>query len=190
MANAANQKRGTTSEAVRKYFKKHRRESVQEAIDGLKAQGVEASKALVSKIKYSDRKAGGVKRGGKRKATAARRASAGSTGTASGETKADAIRDAFAVLGRRSRPRDVIAHLGEKGIIVSSSQVIGVRKAMKRRKPKSVEPEAATSKPAAAPEPTNGAIRFEHLIEAKKLADMLGGVEAARGALAALEKLI
>ena len=111
----------------------------------------------------------------------------GENGAGGGNTKAQAIRDAYGRLGPRTRPRDVIADLSSQGIVVSSAQVSMVRKAMglrkrRRRGARAVE-RVSTARS------SEGTVSVSDLIAVKHLADQIGGVKAARKALETLEKL-
>ncbi len=183
------------SDAVRAYLKAHPDASQKDIASGLAAQGVEASVSLINKIKYGKPK---VKRSRKAKAgrpsahrngkPAARKAGASKAATGKAEThkagtsKAQAIRDAFATLGRSTRPRDVIAHLDAQGVKVSAAQVSVLRKTKAKRK--------AAKAGSATRQATAGALelKLEHLIAAKKLTDQVG-LQAARKALDILARL-
>jgi hypothetical protein len=111
----------------------------------------------------------------------------GAGGVAVASTKSQAIRDAYARLGPRTRPRDVIADLKSQGIAVSSAQVSMVRKSMgirkRRRRAGTVERTAPTTRTA------EGSVSVSDLIAAKQLADQMGGVKVVRKALETLERL-
>lgn len=99
-----------------------------------------------------------------------------------GGANAQAIRDTFAKLGRKAKPSEVIADLKGQGITASYSQVSTIRKSVFKRGPK---PGGASTRAVAAVD----SISVKHLVEAKKLAEKLGGIEAVRHALSALSKL-
>jgi hypothetical protein len=99
----------------------------------------------------------------------------------SGVNKAQAIRDQFAVLGAGARPKDVIAALAEKGIKVSSAQVSNIKSGLRGKRKKKGGRRAQTS--------VNGAVSLAALLEAKRLAKRMGGVEAAKRALDVLVRL-
>ena len=102
-----------------------------------------------------------------------------------GKSKAQAIRDEFAAQGAAARPKDVIAALKAKGMKVASAQVSNIKAKLGSGKAKrGRKPGAAHSAHSA-----NGMVSLEVLLEAKKLAERLGGVDAARKALEALSKL-
>jgi len=79
-------------------------------------------------------------------------------------------------LGSKARPRDVISALADQGIVVSSAQVSTLRKSPKRRAGVAV---ASTT-----------SVSLEHLLAAKNLAERVGGIDAARQALASLAKIL
>lgn len=95
-------------------------------------------------------------------------------------SKAQAIRDEFASQGPSARPRDIIAALKAKGITVSSAQVSNLKASKGKRGP---------GRKSAGRHSGNGMISLATLVEVKKLADRLGGVENARHALDALAQL-
>ena len=111
-------------------------------------------------------------------------------------SKADAIRDALSRLGAKARPRDVIADLADKGVTVTSPQVSSLMKklGMKRRRRRGGRTSgngAATGMSTGAkrgPRPSSG-LTANDLLDAKKLANQLGGVEKLKRALDVLEQL-
>jgi hypothetical protein len=103
--------------------------------------------------------------------------------------KAQSIRDAAKELGKKARPRDIIAALAAKRISVSSPQVsttlkaAGMRRGRRRRKVVT----AIASKQHAG----NGqGLDISELVKVKILADQLGGTEKLKEAVAALERLL
>jgi arginine repressor len=117
-----------------------------------------------------------------------------SSGTAE-MSKADAIRDAVSRLGKMARPRDVIADLSEKGITVTSPQVSSLMKKLgiKRRRRRGGRAAAGASQPTSTGAKrgprSGGGLTASDLIDAKRLADQLGGVEKLKKALDVLEQL-
>jgi hypothetical protein len=111
-------------------------------------------------------------------------------------SKADAIRDSISRLGRKARPRDVISDLADKGVTVTSPQVSALMKKLgiKRRRRRGGRAAANGTAPKAAtgakrgPRAT-GNLTASDLLDAKKLADQLGGVEKLKKALDLLEQL-
>ena len=101
--------------------------------------------------------------------------------------KAQAIRDTAEKLGKKFRPRDIIAALSAKGITVSSPQVsMTLKAAGYRRVRRSRKAKAAVAANA------NQAVSFSisGLVHTKKLADQLGGTDRLKEALNALERLM
>lgn len=185
MAKKAVKEGVNRSDATRKYVAAHPTASPTEIVAGLKAEGVEVSLSLASKIKYDRSRKGGGKKGRKKKAAAAKAVSRKGAGER-GE-KAEAIRAAARSIGGKVRPRDVIAMLVEQGIEVSSAQVsttlrkMGMRKTKRGRKP---------GRPAASTGAAHSrSISIDDLIAAKKLVEQLGSIEAASQALSTLAKL-
>ena len=125
-----------------------------------------------------------LKAAGFHRKTRGKKAAAAKNGA--GETsKAQRIRDVAKTLGRKVRPRDVIAELAKEGVTVSSAQVsMTLRSAGYRRKRRGRKAAAAVSHPASG----NG-LNVEALIAAKALIAKVGGVEAAEEAIKVLKKL-
>ncbi|HVA49328.1 MAG TPA: hypothetical protein VNH11_23385 [Pirellulales bacterium] len=184
MARAASTEGKTKSDTVRDYLKINSSASVAQIVDDLRPYGI--STALAQKIKYD--------KGRERSArpARARRARAHSNSRDSGRgAKADAIREVAQQLEKPIRPRDVIAALGARGVTVSYAQVGQVLKGMgmRRKKRRKGGRRAATARTTtAAATPTPG-LSLEALLAAKKLADQLGGVQAAKQAMDAIAKL-
>jgi arginine repressor len=176
----------TKSELVRGYIAQHPQASVREIVDSLRQQGTSVSIALASKIKY-DRMRKGTGRG-RAPATAA----AAINGSAGG-TKAAAIRQMAGSMERPVRPRDLVAAMAAQGVQVSSAQVSQVLRAMgmrrRRRGGARVAREAAPMGRRPVSNSASRSISLDSLIAAKKLADQLGGVDAAKLAVDALSRL-
>jgi|GEM_PF-4986126 len=98
--------------------------------------------------------------------------------------KAQAIRDAAGELGKKARPKDIIAVLAAKGITVTSPQVsmtlkaAGLRKG--RRKKKAV---------AAVQNGKSTALNVKDLMQVKELAIKLGGLDKLKDTIAVYEEL-
>ncbi len=101
-------------------------------------------------------------------------------------SKAEMIRQTAKTLGKKVRPRDIIAKLKEQSIEVSHALVSSTLKAAgfrrKRRGRKSGR------RAAVATVATNG-LNLDALIAAKSLIEKVGGIENAEAALSALKKL-
>ena len=106
--------------------------------------------------------------------------------------KAEEIRQAAKAIGKRVRPRDIIAALKEKGIEVSSAQVsTTLHNAGFRRRRRRVAVAAAAA-PAAGPgrrAAKSGKLSLESLLAAKSFIDRVGSVDKAEEAISALKKL-
>lgn len=176
MAKRKQRSSETKSDLVRQYIAKHPGESIAEIQRGLHARGIDVSRALASKIKYSR----GAKPGAKRRGGGRRKAAAGSP------TKAELIRTEIRELGPRFRPRDVVAALEGKGVTVLSSQVIAVAKALGMKRRRRGRPAVAQARLGAAP---RGVVSLDDLVAAKRLVEKLGSIEAAANAVAALKRL-
>lgn len=92
--------------------------------------------------------------------------------------KAQAIRDVLNAKGPNTAPKEVMAELANKKISVSAAQVSNV-KADLRRKSGGLSTNGRGK----------GGVTLESLLEAKQLADKLGGVDQAKRALDTLAKL-
>lgn len=178
----------TKSDLVRNYIAQRPQASVKEIVESLKQQGTSVSIALASKIKYDRmRKSTGRGPGRGRKPAAAT-----NNGSASG-TKADAIRQMAGSMERPVRPRDLVAAMAAQGVQVSSAQVSQVLRGMgmrrRRRGGRRVAREGAPTTRQTAASSASRSISLDSLIAAKKLADQLGGVDAAKQAVDALARL-
>lgn len=104
-------------------------------------------------------------------------------------SKAQAVRDAMAA-NRSAGPKEIADLLKAQGYEITASYVSLVKwqDGKKKRKPKS----GAKAVPAAAATGTAlaGGLTIESLLQAKKLAEAMGGVETARKAIAALHELL
>ena len=142
----------------------------------LKEQGVVVTSQQVSKT---------LKASGFHRKTRGQKGAA-ATKNAADTSKAQRIRDVAKALGRKVRPRDVIAELAREGITVSSAQVsTTLRSAGYRRKRRGRRAAAAT---AVAASSSNG-LNLDALIAAKALIAKVGSVEIAEDALRAMKRL-
>ncbi|HEX7377306.1 MAG TPA: hypothetical protein VF278_09350 [Pirellulales bacterium] len=194
MAKVKAAKGVTKSDIVRDYLRSNPKATVHDIVDDLKAHDI--SQALAQKIKYKDK---GHKAGGRRPSSPSRAvrttspvaAAPVATASAGDESKADSIRRAVGGMGKRVRPRDVVAVLREEGIQVSFAQVGAVlkRMGMRRRSQRRATAAPGAKRASAATASAPVAISLDALIAAKKLADQLGSVQAAKQAMDALAKL-
>ena len=156
-------------------------------IVALKEQGITVSHSLVTKTL----KRAGFHRKPQGKKAAAPKSSAGkkpavtTSHAAAQVNKAQRIRDVAKMLGKKVRPKDVIAELAKEGINVTSGQVSMTLSAAgyrRKRRGKKVAVAAAHSA-------SGNGLNLEALIAAKALIAKVGGIEVAQEALAALKKL-
>ncbi len=103
-----------------------------------------------------------------------------------GVNKAQAIRDAAKKLGKKVRPKDIIAALAAEGITVSSPQVSSTLKAAGYRRTRHTSRSGSAGSHGSA---KSTDVSLEHLLAAKALATKLGSVEAAKKAIDVLAKL-
>jgi hypothetical protein len=186
MARAKSTEGKSKSDIVRDYLRSDPTASVSQIVADLAPYGI--SQALAQKIKYKDGPSARRSSRGRGRSRAAASYPAG--GPVGDESKADSIRRIAGGMGKRVRPRDVVAALREEGITVSSAQVGNVLKRMGMRRRRGGRRGAAARSAGRAARSTNSqAISLEALIAAKKLADQLGGVQAAKEAMDALAKL-
>jgi arginine repressor len=169
------------TELTRQYIAKHPSAGLKEVVVALKAQGVEISRSLASKIKYGPAAAKRTMKKGNRGKK--QHAIAGERGS-----KAEAIRAAAKSLGKKVRPRDVIAMLNEQGITVTSAQVSTTLKSMGMRRTRRGG-KGHVSTLAGKPPASSTHITIDDLIAAKKLVEHLGGIEQAKTAIGALARL-
>jgi hypothetical protein len=107
-----------------------------------------------------------------------------------GTSKAQSIRDAFEELGKKARPKDIIAALAAKGITVTSPQVsmtlkaAGLRRGRRRKKAVT----AVVAKKASRND-KGQTINVNDLIQVRELAIKLGGMDKLKESVAALEEL-
>ena len=119
----------------------------------------------------------------KKKAAPKKKATRKKKAPAESVNKRQAIRD-YAEANPTVGPTETAAALTEQGIPVSPAMVSTVKtQAKKKRKGKRRKKAAASAQPA------GDKFALSSLIQAKKLAEQLGGVEKAQAALAALAKL-
>ncbi len=174
---AANSRQINKAELIRKTAKSMGKTvRPRDIVVAMKKQGVVVTRQQVSKTL----KAAGFHRRTRGKKAAAAPSNAAET------SKAQRIRDVAKTLGRKVRPRDVIAELAREGITVSSAQVsMTLRSAGYRHKRRGRKVAAAT---AAAASSSNG-LNLDALIAAKALIAKVGSVEVAEEALRAMKKL-
>jgi len=101
---------------------------------------------------------------------------------AGGPNKSQAIR-AYKSTHKRSKPKEISAALAKEGVNVTPAFVSTVLSTARRKKGKSGRRSGAKAA-------GGSSSPYSHLIQARKLADQMGGVEKARAALDALAKIL
>ena len=139
---------------------------------------------MAKKKKRAKRKTkrAGKTRGRKKKTTRRRR-------SAEGVNKSQAIRDYLAA-NPQAGPTGTVAALASKGIKVTTSLVSGVKTrsgSSKKRGRGRGRPRKTTTRRRRAM--SNDTVAISDLLQAKKLAERMGGIERAQTALAALARL-
>lgn len=180
MAKRKPQSSATKSDLVRQYIARHPEHSITAIQQGMHEQGIDISRALASKIKYSRVAPPGAKRRGRKGRKPAAASAAGAA------TKADLIRAEIRRQGPRFRPRDVVAELEQQGVTVMSSHVIAIAKSLGMKRRRRGRPAGAVTRSSAT---RTDRVSLDDLVAAKRLVEKLGGIEAASKALAALARL-
>src|SRR5687767_6980063 len=101
------------SQIVREYMMQHPGASTAEIAAEMEKRGQPVSTTLIYNIKSYDKRKGGTKRRRRKSAPASNGAPI--SASAGGMSKAEHIRQTLRELGRRTRPRDVVAHLENQG---------------------------------------------------------------------------
>ena len=105
-----------------------------------------------------------------------------------GVSKAQSIRDMAKELGKKARPRDIIAALAAKGIVVTSPQVTQTLKAAGLRRGRRKKSKTGVVAPKHS---ANGhGLDLAELLKVKKLAEEIGGTAKVRELATALERLM
>ena len=109
----------------------------------------------------------------------------------SGVNKSKAIRDYYAA-NPNAKPMEVSAALKKKGVDVTPAFVSTIRSTSKKKKTVGKPGRPAGTKNARPGRPSGrgGEVSFASLLKVKSIVDEMGGVDEARAALDALEKLI
>ena len=151
-------------------------------VAALKAKGVTVGYTQIAKAL----KAGGFHRKrGRRKGSVAANAASHSTKV----NKAERIRQTAKALGKKVRPKDIIAALAKEGVHVSSAQVSTTLSAAGyRRRGRKTRAGAAAGKSSAS-KSAGHSLDLEALIAAKALIQKVGSFETAEEAIRALKRL-
>jgi len=181
--NGADGAKSTKAELIRQAAKEIGKPvRPRDIVAALKAKGVTVGYTQIAKAL----KAGGFHRKrGRRKGSVA----ASSAAHSGKVNKAERIRQTAKTLGKKVRPKDIIAALAKDGIHVSSAQVSTTLSAAGyRRRGKKVRTGAAAGKSSASKSAGHG-LDIEALIATKALIQKIGGIEAAEEAIRALKRL-
>jgi arginine repressor len=145
-------------------------------IAALKEKGIVVTSPQVSKT---------LKAAGFHRKSRGRKAAAAANGAAE-TSKAERIRQVAKALGKKVRPRDIIAELAKEGITVASAQVsTTLRDAGYRRKRRG----RRGANGAVVAKSTGLALDLDALIAAKALIAKVGSLEKAEAAISVLKKL-
>ena len=101
----------------------------------------------------------------------------------SGPNKSQAIRD-YLAKNKNAKPKEVIEALAKQGIEVSHALVGNVKYGSRKKAVKAKKKRRRVGRPPQA------VLSADDLLQAKKMADQLGGISKAKQALEALEKLV
>ena len=154
------------------------------------------SEAPVAKKNHTTKKRRIKKRASKQTAKRGRKRGGRPKGSAGGVNKSQAIRDYLAA-HPRAKPQAVATALVEQGVDVTPAFVSAVKHAAKkgrtgkrgRKTASTPSPIQATPRGRAAAS-KDGALTVDRLLEAKRFAESVGGVAAARKALEALAQVL
>ncbi len=189
MARAAKPKI-SKKQAVVEFLTAHPNATTGEVVAGVKKQGIDISPGSVHTIKWALKKSDWPATNQVEEDDAAQveSAAAAPAGEAAVLSKTQAVKNYLAT-NPGAGPTEISAALKAQGIDVSTNYVsniklkMGIRK--KRRKQKAATSEAVAASPAVAEDQ----ISLAALLEAKKLIEKLGGVDAAKRAILALAQL-
>jgi hypothetical protein len=103
--------------------------------------------------------------------------------------KAEMIRQVAKALGKKVRPRDIIATLRGRGVVVTHPQVSKTLKAAGYRRRRRGKKSAPATAERLARKSTKRPLDLEALIAAKALVEKLGGIAKVEAAISVLKKL-
>lgn len=175
------------SQAIRDYLATNADAMPNDVIAALKEKGIKVSRGLVGLVKYKN----SAKKAGKKKAGRKTARVAASRSGAKGGNKSGAVR-AYLAANPDASPVAVAEALKKMGIKISVSLASAVKYSKKGKKagrPKGRRGPGRPKMAASSRSSSNGALNLETLVEAKRLAERMGGIEKVREALAVLAKL-
>ena len=160
------------SDAIREYLSSNPKAGPKEVVEALKAKGIEVKVGLVSNVKHrmqpgsrKSRRHGAGKRRAKQQAM---------TGT-------EAIR-AYLKDHPKAGPNAIKSALAEQGVKISASLASAVKYRKRSRRTPALSQSARRTRSA------NSAVTVDRLLELKRFADSIGGVEQVRAGLETLSQ--
>lgn len=177
-------------QAVVEFLTAHPNATTGEVVAGVKKQGIDISPGSVHTIKWALKKSvwPATNQVEEEDAVQVESAAAAPAGEGVVLSKTQAVKNYLAA-NPEAGPTEISAALKAQGIDVSTNYVSNIKLKMgikkKRRKQKAAASEAVASSPAVAEDQ----ISLSALLEAKKLIEKLGGVDAAKRAILALAQL-
>lgn len=163
--------RGVRSQAIRDYLAHSPDAASKQVVADLRKARIDVSEGLVNNIKYG---------GGRKKV----RAKSTSSDPSQPVSRSQHIRNYLAA-HKTASPKEIVNGLKEEGIEVT----VGLASLIKYSGKKGRRGSGRRGRLAGLAGRSSGALSAHDLIEAKKLVDGLGGIGAARQALALLEQL-
>lgn len=180
------------SQAIRDYLAEHPDAAPKDVVAGLGEKGLVVTPGLVGLVKHSSRKQKETKAKAKPARTPARRGrklkSASAAPAAATLSKSDAVR-AYLSENPGASPNTVRDALREQGIKISTSLAASVKYSKASKGLRRKAGKRGPGRPRIASLHGDGALDLEALVDAKRLAERLGGIDAAREALDWLAKL-
>lgn len=174
MAKAA---RGSKSQAIHEYLSANPASGPQQIVDGLKTKGIEVSFGLASAVKYR-----------KPKQRAAARKSAKRTVAGDNPVSGSELIRRYIARHPAQKPKAIELGLKEAGVNVSMA-LIGRVKYARGTKPQKRRKARTQVVRVAARATRSGGMSLEQLLEVKRFADSVGGVDRLWLALETLEQL-
>jgi hypothetical protein len=197
----AQSKRGEKTKAIRDHLTAHPGATNKEVIAALKEKGMVVPEGTLSSVRFKMRSEGKPSTKSAAATPAAKPAAKPAHAKPAAKSSGRGRRGTF---GRKSNairkylaqhpgagPTEVVAALKQKGMTVTTGLVSNIRS----RDKTGVAPAAKAAVASAPKAAGNGraasaSVNLDDLIEAKKLADRLGGLDKAKAALEALAKLV
>lgn len=184
MAKAAEVKI-SKKQAVVDFLTAHPDATTAEVVAGVKKQGIDISSGSVHTIKWALKKSNWPPTSDAAEEEDTKAEPVAEAGTLS---KTQAVKNYLAA-NRKAGPKEVSEALQAQGIDVSTNYVSTIKSQMGRKKKGKKQKAAAPAATPAEPAAPADQISLSALLEAKKLIEKLGGVDAAKRAILALAQL-